>query len=163
MSNCTCCEKSPVHPLCGDHCEQCHRPCCCAVCDNELDSDLVEDWKAGEPTEIYCEACEASNKKYIWIDETCSRVEELASLHGWEHGDWSTAETGSRYTELSRECSSCLGVVDRECECKTLKVRVSDHGSAYCSEDLSIALNPSGDDHTIKDLERRLAGETKND
>jgi hypothetical protein len=114
--------------------------------------------------EIYCESCEADNKKYIWLDATCARVEELASVHGWEAGDWSTAETGSRYTELSRECSSCLGVVDRECECETLKVRVSDHGSAYCTEDISIALNPSGDDHTLKDLERRLMQEVaKND
>jgi len=163
MSNCTCCEKSPAHPLCGDHCEQCHRPCCCAVCDKELDSDLVESWKAGEPTDICCEACEASRKKHIWIDATCSRVEELASTSGWETGDWNTAETGSRYIELHRECSSCLGVVDRECECETLKVRVSDHGSAYCYEDISIAMTPSGDDHTLKDLERRLMQDVKVD
>lgn len=159
MKTCSCCESAPVHPLCGDHCEKCHRPFCCSQCDGDLDTDQIESWSPGESTDMVCESCEKNAVRHLWMDETCAAIQQLAEEHEWEVDPISIAQTGSRYFRLFRECSSCLGVVDRECECETLTVRVSDHATAHCREDISIAMNPSGDDHTMNDLELRLKRE----
>lgn len=153
---CTCCESSPVHPLCGDHCEKCQRPFLCFKCDRDLDTDQIESWEFGDSTNITCENCQKLEQKHLWLEATCMKVKELASEHGWTIDRWTKAETGSRYTELFRECSSCLGVICGDCECETIKIRVSDHATAHCSEDFSIAMSPSLDDHTLNDLEKFL-------
>ena len=157
---CTCCESSPAHPLCGDHCEKCHRPCLCSSCDRDLENDQIEGWEPGDSTQIICDFCKMSENKHLWVEATCIKVKQLASEHGWTIDRWTIAETGSRYTELFKECSSCLGVICGDCECNTVKIRVSDHATAYCSEDFSIAMKPNLDDHTVNDLEKFL--ESKN-
>lgn len=137
MALCSCCEEREAHPLCGGECAECRKPTMCEG-----------GW--------LCDSCRRRNEKHDWLDATCKAVESLAVAHEWEAGRWHHAETGSRYVELTRECDSCI-LGDDDCTCETIKVRVSDHGSAYCSEDYSIAMNPSGDDHSLEILAARLA------
>lgn len=110
----------------------------------------MRQWEGG-----FCERCEASRERFDWLDATCEAVEKLASENDWEHDGWHVAGTGSRYTTLTRECGNCI-LGGGACTCETLKVRVSDHGSCYCSEDVSIAKTPSGDDHSLAILANRL-------
>lgn len=159
MKLCSCCESSSVHPLCGEYCENCQRPFSCFHCDRDLGQDQIESWQPGDSVNITCETCNKSEQKHLWMQETCDKVHDLASEHGWEIELVSIAETGSRYFCLFRECSSCLGVVERDCECEIINLRISDHSTAHCSEDISISMNPGGDDHSLEFLEQRLRGE----
>lgn len=162
MALCQCCEEREVHPLCDPYCAECAKPGACEGphCGHQLSEDDVAEWTPESQEREggwLCESCRNRNAKCDWLDETCKTVESLAAEHEWEFGRWHYAETGSRYVELNRECDSCILGSDGDCTCETLTVRVSDHGSAYCSEDYSIAMKPSGDDHTLEILAARLA------
>lgn len=129
------CDTCPVCSLPSDDCQ-----CCWACeCGNELSQWQVE---AGD---TLCESCQAEDEAVEWIDQTMGHVDRLAAEHGWEITSRDKSrETKSRYITLERG-------TDR------LVVRVSDHGSMYCREDISLAMDGGPDDHTIEDLERRLS------
>lgn len=101
---------------------------------------------------------DAENERFDWLDLTCEAVEKLARIHGWQDASdlngfsWNHAQTASRYITLEKMIEGEAG----EENWQQIKVRVSDHGSAYCSEDFSIAKNPSGDDHTMGQLKAAL-------
>lgn len=146
MKTCECCETRPqIENEDGPWCLECWRGgLSCEDCGELLgitDEDCTPQTRGDWPTR--CETCERDNDCFDWIDETCRKVTALATENGWECGDWRRAQTRSRYITMERGDS-------------VLKVRVSDHGSAYCSEDISIAKTPSGDDHTLEILEKRL-------
>lgn len=112
--------------------------CFCKGCEREL---ALCDWD-GESD--FCDSCQAENEAIEWIDSTAAEVKAAAARHGWEIESVShSKETKSRYFRLSRR--------GRE-----LKVRVSDHSTAYCSEDVSLAFDGGPDDHTIEQLEAIL-------
>ncbi|MGB0767356.1 MAG: hypothetical protein ACPGYV_06565 [Phycisphaeraceae bacterium] len=142
---CQAAEQTETCQYCEKEIEECTCTLVCE-CGFELMQHEILD---GEER---CEDCRAKDAKFDWLEETCDQVESLARQHGWEiDGVWHTAQTGSRYVELYRE-----GGEDDD-ELQTIKVRVSDHGSCYCSEDISLAMTPSGDDHTIECLAAALA------
>lgn len=162
MPLCSCCEERNAHPLCNGQCEECARPAACESghCRFQLEESDIADWSPEHQEREggwLCESCRRREEKHAWIDETCRAVETLAAEHEWEIGRWYHAETGSRYVELHRECDACVLGTEDDCTCETVKVRVSDHGSAYCSEDYSIAKTPSGDDHSLEILAARLS------
>lgn len=121
------------------------------VHDSEPESDAIETYSFCEDCEAIiglhesrCERCEKRHTAMQWIDETAATVESLAIKNGWSVDSTNRAsETMSRYISLSREND-------------VLTVRVSDHGSCYCSEDISLAMSPGGDDHSIETLIARL-------
>lgn len=88
-----------------------------------------------------------------WMNETCRAIEDAGEAGGWdgewtkESGrNWKSATTGSRYCELSR----CLNKDTDDEEWQTVKIRVSDHATAYCREDFSVVQDGgSGDDHKL--------------
>lgn len=129
-----------------------------------LDTDgVIAAWEI-EGEEIgehaYCSDCARVSRWSEWLESTLDAIEEAAKEGEWEfHRDRYSGgfNTRSRYYTLDRECSSCiLGGDPDECDCETLKIRVSDHGTAHCTEDLSIAMVPGGDDHTIEQVVARL-------
>jgi hypothetical protein len=142
---CECCGENEVATIAVDHgfglCDACARIDICD-CGSFLDEPVYQ-WEDAE-----CERCLKSRENHEWLEATAAEVERVAEAHGWTVGRWTFAQTNSRYAELTRE-------IDDD-ECETIKVRVSDHGSCYCSEDYSLAKNPSGHDHTIEALESRL-------
>lgn len=101
--------------------------------------NLYELHKIGNGS-TYCQECQERLYKKEWIEAGADIVEEIAEANGWEIADRHTAQTNTVYIELQK--------IDEDGEIvKETKIRISDHGSAYCSEEFSIALNPSGDDH----------------
>lgn len=129
------CETCPVCDLPADDCQCCWS---CRDCGNELGQWQVE---AGD---TLCESCAAEDDAVDWIEQTIEQVERLAAQHGWEITSRDKSrETKSHYLTLERDD-------------QTLVVRVSDHGSMYCREDISIAMDGGPDDHTLADLRRRL-------
>ena len=157
MAVCTCCCEAEAHPLCNGLCADCDRTTFCERCDCLMEN---EGWQPGEERERFCESCRDKNEIEEWIEETKAAVMALADQHGWDYDryGWSGGfNTRSEYIELTRECAACREEADGDCACKAVKVRVSDHGSCYCREDFSLAMLPSGDDHTMADLERFLS------
>jgi len=77
----------------------------------------------------------------------------------WEVFSVQYAQTGTKYIRADRDCEEkgCYQMV------ASLLIRVADHSTAYCSEDISLVIPGSegGDDHTIDCLRERLAGEYK--
>lgn len=129
------CDTCPACNLPTDDCE-----CCwgCRECGSELSQWQVE---AGHTC---CESCQAEDVAIEWIGQTLEQVERLAAEHGWEIASRDRSrETKSRYLTLERGD-------------QRLVVRVSDHGSMYCREDISLAKDGGPDDHTLDDLMRRL-------
>lgn len=96
-----------------------------------------------------CDDCREREAYHLWLDATVARVEQVAAVNGWSMSILSIANTGSRYYELSRESN------DGE-QYEELTLRISDHGSCYCSEDLSIAMREGGDDQGLAAVIRRL-------
>lgn len=142
-------------------CEKDVEDCTCTLvceCGSELgEDDILE----GEEE---CESCRRKTAAAEWLEATCEEVERLAEKHGWEiAGQWHWAQTGSRYAELTRGVWVNEDTDDEDYIEQSMKVRVSDHGSCYCSEDISIAMNPSGDDHSIETLEHVLSKPFKAD
>lgn len=117
------------------------------------DADAVES-EAG----WHCSRCAEEAAWLAWLESTLDRVEQLAATHGWEFDRcrFRGGNTRSRYYELEWICPTCQGESDDDCCCESLTLRLSDHGSAYCREDISLAMRPGGDDHTLAELERRL-------
>lgn len=102
------------------------------------------------------------------IDELCETIEALAMKHGWEidngngFAKWNWSSMGSRYTTLERRRTIIDEDGDEYEESQKLKVRASNHATAYCTEDMSFVCEEGksgGDDHTIEQLESVLAGE----
>lgn len=137
----------------------------CDDCDlGDLLTDGSCDFCRAEGEEIdgknYCETCVKSIRWYEWLEETLDAVEALASEFEWDFDRTQYSggfNTKSRYYELERECSSCVLGLDDDCTCETVRLRISDHGSAYCSEDISLAKEPSGDDHDLDSLKAALS------
>ena len=146
--------------VCEKDFDQCECVLCCEQCaengiSHELSTDDIEQGIT------LCEKCQATADWHEWHEEILETVEALAAKHEWEFDRTQASggtNTRSHYYELFRECDVCiLGKDDGECTCETLKLRISDHGTAYCTEDISLAMTPSGDDHTLETLEKRLA------
>jgi hypothetical protein len=114
-----------------------------------------------------CEQCEKGKAWTEWLIATLRQIVPPAKEAGWDVSDLEfqldEAERlgkneflhpgRSMYFELSRE------VIDEDDESETVdsfKLRISDHGSCYCSEDVSLAMNASGDDHTVDGVIRRF-------
>ena len=142
---CECCEEHTIDPVTQAHghlyCTACSTTRFCSCCDKERAAEHRL-WETGDET--ICDECRAADEQSEWLTKTCEAVEALAEEHGWECDDWQHAQTGSRYVALSRGS-------------EMLTIRVSDHGSAYCREDYSIAMDPSGDDHSLEIVAERLA------
>ncbi len=104
-----------------------------------------------------CDACTEELARVMWLQETEQKIVQLAREYGWSVERKSGGfNTPSRYIELERS--------DEEGdEWQSIMVRVSDHSSAYCSEDISICMSPGGDDHTIYDLRKILASDFEAD
>lgn len=106
------------------------------------------------------------------IDELCDAVEAMARRNGWELEDgkgyarWNCSSMGSRYAKLERSRIVVDSDGDDDEQRQTVKIRVSNHATAYCTEDVSLVCDSSragGDDHTIEQLEAILVGEFKSD
>lgn len=103
-----------------------------------------------------------------WMDTMQRQVEEAARKHGWDWDDgdgyqrWQRSSMGSRYTTLQRKRTTDDGSdYGREFgydEYQTVKVRISNHQTAYCSEDISLVPEPGPDDHAFAALEKILSG-----
>lgn len=124
----------------------------CDLCDDPDAVELESGW--------HCGACAREAAWLAWLESTLDAVERLASKHGWEfdrdrfQGGFNTR---SRYYTLEWTCPVCCGDEDGDdCCCESLTLRISDHGSAYCREDVSLAMAAGGDDHTLADLESRM-------
>lgn len=141
----------------------------CEHCDALVGYELVdggcdcsEDPEATESESgWHCSRCAEEAAWLAWLEATLDAVERLASKHGWEfdrdrfQGGFNTR---SRYYTLEWTCPVCCGDdEDGDCECDEITLRISDHGSAYCREDISLAMEPGGDDHSMDSLAERLA------
>lgn len=129
------------------HCKESFDACDCTTLCNHCEAQLPD--HEIEDGETHCEYCREEDAKLAWIETTETEVERLAADAGWEIDAWNGGfNTKSRYAEIWREVGD---------EIESFKVRVSDHGSCYCSEDISLAMEPGGDDHTLDVLAARLA------
>lgn len=129
---CECCEEhlATHHDGCQWICAECSFDPMCPVC------GMIE--TGGE----LCERCEKMERRSRFMAETEAELERIAAAYGWNIEHRSQAQTGSRYYELNRGGD-------------TVRVRISDHQTCYESEDFSIEI--SGDGHSIKQIEHRLA------
>ncbi len=144
MAACTCCDEHDAHPLCGDLCEECARPGCCADCNNELDSWTTDAWAPGDKGPWLCEACQTKTDQADALESLYQRAIADAEQRGWEIDSKQTAQTRTRYLTLSQGDDS-------------FRLRVAGHGTAYCSEDISlVAGHGSGDDHHYDTYLQRL-------
>lgn len=113
----------------------------------------------------WCEKCCRSAQKESEMESLEAELRSLATANDWEIDRTQQAQTGSVYFTLSRECDCCvLGGDPEDCTCEKLSVRISDHGSCYCREDISLIIpsgNASGDDHSIETLKKRLVRVSK--
>ena len=142
----------------------------CAHCDkligyeSEHGCDCSEDGDAREVGDTWhCGTCAKDADWHAWLQATLDSFAAIAAELEWDF-DRDTYSGGfnsrSRYYTLTRECDACILGTDDDCTCERLKLRISDHGSAYCSEHVSIAMNPSGDDHSVEYLRKRLTRQT---
>ena len=120
----------------------------CSHCDELLT-------EVGEKDRGMCESCQAKKEKSDWYDETEKACKELAEEFGFsfrQTGGWGKS---SQYYEL-------VFVTEDSEEYHEINLRISDHGVLYCKgNDISIAMNPNPDDHTIEDLRSRMESITK--
>jgi hypothetical protein len=108
----------------------------------------------------FCEECRREKDWLDWLEATLDAVERFAKQHGWDFNrhDYSGGfNTPSRYYELTRLGGEWDADNEEYLDIETLKLRLSDHGTCYCSEDISLAMNASGDDSTLEALGRRMA------
>ncbi len=126
----------PAEP---EHCERCGaalEDCECVLvcgCGNTLDDDEID------RGEVACETCRRREAVYAEMSALADRAEAAAIEAGWECEGWDRGRRGSWYAVFSRGEA-------------TLKLRVADHGSCYCTEHVSLVIpsgNASGDDHTF--------------
>jgi hypothetical protein len=162
MNLCTCCEENAVwseaeshgHQLCEEcsHTTDCDHPSHRAWSCEDAESHPI--WEQG-----FCEKCRQRDRAESEKDELEQQVRALAAELEWQVADAHRADTGSVYLTLRRECDACILGTDDDCTCEEMTVRISDHGSCYCSEDVSLVIpsgNAGGDDHTIEYLRKRL-------
>ena len=149
---CTCCLERPVWSVAREHgqelCEQCSHDDCCTGQERDC-TNLASDHLFWE--ESLCEACQRDADWCEWLDETLAAVAEAAAATGWSFDPASYSggfNTRSRYYTIDRG--------DEE-----IKLRISDHGDCYCNDDLSLAMQPSGDDTTLAGLRARLSRKEK--
>ena len=115
------------------YCVSCATDKWCDKCGTSL-SRLVFVWEL----DALCDRCTHFQEIVDWKERVKDKLHEEAAKHGFELRDVCLAQTGTEY--LTYRCTKC------GCE---LKVRVSDHMSAYGSEDISI--DYGGLDGTIDD------------
>jgi hypothetical protein len=91
------------------------------------------------------------------ISQICRQLEDAGEIGGWtgefyaaSGKNWKQTGMGSRYCELSR----CINADTEDEEWQTVKLRVSDHATAYCREDFSIVVDDAGgpDDHKLAEV-----------
>lgn len=162
---CELCEENEVWPEAAAHGKNwCHECSHIEDCQNEYhgraggSAPLHPFWETDRDL-CWCEKCRDGYTKTTELDALESLVKSLANEHEWGVVDQHRADTGSVYIELHRECDTCILGSDEDCSCETLKVRISDHGSCYCTEDISLVIpsgNPSGDDHSVEYFQKRL-------
>lgn len=165
MALCTCCEENEVWSEAAEHghelCEACSHVDDCECSGHGRTNDSPERHVIWETdTDLtWCPTCRRRERAEAEKDELEEQVKALAAQHEWEVADNHRADTGSVYIKLHRECDACILGTDGDCTCEELTVRISDHGSCYCSEDVSLVIpsgNESGDDHTFEYLRKRL-------
>ncbi len=165
MKVCSCCEINESNEMVStsqDLCLECAKAndSVCTNCGSCLDKWQLDKWSPTNRIQGLCDLCQKNvqknNDKHDWLEKTILSIESICQEHQWELSNWQTAQTGSKYAEIYKECDSCILGLDKDCDCKSIKIRVSDHATAYCREDFSISLNGSGDDHTLNDLENFL-------
>jgi len=126
---------APVVNECCEHCGQPIDSCeCVLVC--ECGVSLSETEIADGVTA--CETCRSRETVYDEMVALADRAEAAAIGAGWECEGWDRGRRGSWYAAFT-------------CGEQSLKLRVADHGSCYCTEDVSLVVpsgNASGDDHT---------------
>lgn len=147
---CDCCGENPISYVSransSDTCAQCETTHTCDSCNRESLEQPIYIWERAE-----CASCKKAKEVTEWLFNTREEIDALALKHGWSQDDyWRQASTGSCYARFSKEIPD--NDEDEETTTKYLSVRVSDHGTAYCSEDISIAYEPSGDDHSLDHL-----------
>ncbi|MEA3224646.1 MAG: hypothetical protein U9Q07_01755 [Planctomycetota bacterium] len=153
MITCTCCAEEFEMVNKDGECAKCvtaredSNARTCAHCFEEQDyhDDLTEDG--------LCEECAAHAAYVTWAEKTKAAIELAATNNGWElDGDWQAAQTThSEYASFRRDDDADDEDEDDEDDDREthVKIRVSDHGTCYCSERFSLAFEASGDDHTI--------------
>lgn len=161
---CSCCGEFESNLKCSTDvqnlCVNCAKiaDSVCIECGCQLDESVLENWSPEHRVHVLCDHCKEQSAKsenvYQFIIKTKQAVEDLCDEFGWDIGHWNTAQTGSMYVEAHKECPPCILGLDKDCECDSVKIRISDHATAYCSEDFSISMNGSGDDHTLQDLKK---------
>ena len=130
---------------------------CCDHCDCEVDPD-----DRGDDDRLLCEACRAENERIIWRNETEERVRADAEKYGWDVERSTQAQTGTVYVTIDRQSPADdeeeIGDPDDWTDAETLVVRIGDHSTAYCREDISLVLpgRESGDDHSYDYFLSRL-------
>lgn len=113
----------------------------CKRCDENQDFDPND-------RATWCNSCVGR----AWVYDTESAIEAVVESAGWSITERSGGfNSASRYLTIYRE--------NFDGDFEEFKLRISDHGSAHCSEDISLAMNPGGDDHSIETLTARLARE----
>ena len=145
MKTCDCCGKNAAHPLCGGCCEQCAKPAVCD-CGCELSEDDACDWTPENQVVAQCEKCrreDSTNEAMTALRDEAIRV---AIAAGWSIASADTRRSGSWYYTLTRGD-------------ETLNLRIADHGTAYCSEDVSLVIDGHGnpDDHSLADWQKVVA------
>ncbi len=144
----------PMCPICS---EAMYVSASCCDCDKTLEKN---EWIEESNDDIYCDDCNRNKTVMDWIESTEKQVRKLCESNGWDMPAICSGgfNTNSRYYELTKTCGLCASGADdlSDCDCQTIKLRISDHGSCYCSEDISLAMNSSGDDHTIEHFDSVL-------
>lgn len=165
MTRCVCfaggCEGS-AHPKSRrGECVECARvtaqDCKTENCSRFV-CDVYDDWEPGEETCGLCESCAESERKSASLYALEHQVSEvIGEYSSWEVFSVHQAQTGTRYLRADRDCDEkgCVHMV------ASLSIRIGDHASSYCTEDISLVIpgEGGGDDHTIDYLRERLAGE----
>ena len=134
-------EPEPTCSLCGLAYDDCSCEFSCDRCEESFSHALEAD---GHGRHL-CEACARRTARDEWLDATEAALTAAAERGGWRIERTSIAGTGSRYLSLGR-----FG--------RKLSIRIADHGSAYCHEDYSVAMQPGGDDHDLEMVCRILIG-----
>ena len=144
---CQCCDEKPVWKEARAHgyelCEDCATTTVCSDCESEAAEEHYM-WEQG-----LCDACLKHSESCEWLDNMEARLNAAAEAGGWDIELKSIAQTRSRYYELTRETS--------DDDTETIIVRISDHATAHCTEDYSIAMRPSGDDHDVEAVLAKIA------
>ena len=156
--------EGTAHPKSeGGECVECARGSA-QYCKTEncryLVHDVDENWEPGDPTCGLCASCAEWERKSDALGhlehEVLNVIKEYSS---WEVFSIELAHTGTKYIRADRDCEEkgCYQMV------ASLLIRVGDHSTAYCNEDISLVIpgEEGGDDHTIDCLRERLAGEYK--